>query len=108
MDTGKYKKAMRKKKYLDGNFVVYDKNLPEIGEVPKASATDVWNAIKQVSTGEDKKEVEASRDTMNEFANDTTLINDISKSIEGSESTDNSDNLKDLLDNFGCKTKGGE
>lgn len=59
MDTGKYKKAMRKKKYLDGNFVVYDKNLPEIGEVPKASATDVWNAIKKVSTGEDKKEVEA-------------------------------------------------
>ena len=29
MDIEKFKKAMRPKKYLDGNFVVYDKNLPE-------------------------------------------------------------------------------
>ena len=29
MDIEKFKKAMRPKKYLDGNFVVYDKNLTE-------------------------------------------------------------------------------
>ena len=29
MDIEKFKKAMRPKKYLEGNFVVYDKNLPE-------------------------------------------------------------------------------
>ena len=29
MDIEKFKKAMRPKKYLDGNFIVYDKNLPE-------------------------------------------------------------------------------
>ena len=29
MDIEKFKKAMRPKKYLEGNFIVYDKNLPE-------------------------------------------------------------------------------
>ena len=29
MDIGKYKKAMRPKKYLDGRFVIYDKTIPD-------------------------------------------------------------------------------
>ena len=33
MDLGKYKKAMRPKKYLDGNFVVYDPTLPDPSDV---------------------------------------------------------------------------
>ena len=33
MDIGKYKKAMRPKKYLDGNFVVYDPTLPDPSDV---------------------------------------------------------------------------
>ena len=33
MDIGKYKKAMRPKKYLDGNFVVYDPSLPDASDV---------------------------------------------------------------------------
>ena len=33
MDLGKYKKAMRPKKYLDGNFVVYDPMLPDPSDV---------------------------------------------------------------------------
>ena len=33
MDIGKYKKAMRPKKYLDGDFVVYDPTLPDPSDV---------------------------------------------------------------------------
>jgi len=33
MDIGKYKKAMRPKKYLDGDFVVYDPSLPDPSDV---------------------------------------------------------------------------
>ena len=33
MDIGKYKKAMRPKKYLDGDFVVYDPSLPDASDV---------------------------------------------------------------------------
>jgi hypothetical protein len=32
MDLGKYKKAMRPKKYLDGRFVIYDPSLPDASD----------------------------------------------------------------------------
>ena len=32
MDIGKYKKAMRPKKYLDGKFVIYDSSLPDTSD----------------------------------------------------------------------------
>src|SRR6056300_620054 len=32
MDIGKYKKAMRPKKYLDGKFVIYDPSLPDASD----------------------------------------------------------------------------
>jgi len=33
MDIGKYKLAMRPKKYLDGKFVIYDSSLPDPSDV---------------------------------------------------------------------------
>ena len=32
MDLGKYKKAMRPKKYLDGRFVIYDETIPDASD----------------------------------------------------------------------------
>jgi hypothetical protein len=32
MDIGKYKQAMRPKKYLDGKFVIYDETMPDASD----------------------------------------------------------------------------
>jgi hypothetical protein len=39
MDIGKYKKAMRPKKYLEGSFVVYDPSLPDASDAARARDT---------------------------------------------------------------------
>ena len=47
MDIGKYKKAMRPKKYLDGDFVVYDPSLPDPSDVQLETRENFKDGSKQ-------------------------------------------------------------
>jgi hypothetical protein len=47
MDLGKYKKAMRPKKYLDGRFVIYDETIPDASDAQLGAREEFKDGSKQ-------------------------------------------------------------
>jgi len=55
-----------------------------------------------VLSAEDKEAAEASKNTMDSFTDDAARIKQLNDEILNSTSTDNTDNINNLLDNLGC------
>jgi hypothetical protein len=55
---------------------------------------------------ENKPEVEASKDTVDSFTSDAARVKNAINDVMANTGKDNSNNIQNIIDNLGCKTKG--
>ena len=55
---------------------------------------------------ENKPEVEASKDTVDSFTSDAARVKNAINDVMANTGKDNSNNIQNIIDNMGCKTKG--
>jgi hypothetical protein len=79
------------------------KNIKMIEESKTVTVEPVEEEV-EISS-ESKEAMEASKDVMSEFVNNTAELQKINEENEKSVGTDNSANENDLLNNLGCNTK---
>ena len=94
MDIEKFKKAMRPKKYLDGNFVVYDKNLPENNHQINSNPDIYQNLVRYTDVD--------AEDLIVQYNNATGLFSNKDKSMEFNNVSDArkwNDTFKPYLNN---------
>ena len=78
----------------------------KIKMVESGKIAAVEEVVKVEVAPENKPEVEASKDSVDSFTSDASRVKNAINDVMANTGTDNSNNIQNIIDNLGCKTKG--
>lgn len=78
----------------------------KISMIESGKVAAVEETVKVEVAPENKPEVEASKDSVDSFTSDAARVKTAITDVMNNTGKDNSNNIQNLIDNLGCKTKG--
>jgi hypothetical protein len=78
--------------------------LKQIKMVEPGKAINIEETPDIQITAEEKKEIEASKDTLSGFTENTAEVKKVGEDAAKAAGTDNAQNINKLIQNLGCKT----